>query len=165
MMFNIKPKKALVEQLLSSWGKHQRSLLLLLNELPEEAMAASLATKKGWNIAEQFWHLHKVRMQHLEDFMKKQDLQVTKEWNDEINKKNIERALDESSRILYQYLNFSLKEKKSKAAGFKDGILGFFTYLISHEAHHKGCIMLIMKHNGFELSEDLECGLWDWDKL
>jgi predicted metal-dependent hydrolase len=38
-------------------------------------------------------------------------------------------------------------------------------YYISHEAHHRGNILLTMKKSGFPFSDALKWEIWDWNEI
>jgi uncharacterized damage-inducible protein DinB len=40
-----------------------------------------------------------------------------------------------------------------------------FAYMFSHEAHHRGQILLLAHQLGFRLSRESAGGIWNWDRL
>jgi len=40
-----------------------------------------------------------------------------------------------------------------------------FAYMFSHEAHHRGQILLLAHQLGYPLAVQAAAGIWDWDKL
>jgi hypothetical protein len=40
-----------------------------------------------------------------------------------------------------------------------------FAYMFSHEAHHRGQILLLAHQLGYRLSRESAGGIWNWDKL
>jgi uncharacterized damage-inducible protein DinB len=40
-----------------------------------------------------------------------------------------------------------------------------FAYMFSHEAHHRGQILVLAHHLGYRLSPKAWGGIWQWDKL
>jgi len=47
---------------------------------------------------------------------------------------------------------------------FPPGVVAFFSYSISHDAHHRGQICLLARQTGHEVPKDAGYGLWDWPK-
>jgi len=40
-----------------------------------------------------------------------------------------------------------------------------FCYMFSHEAHHRGQILMLARQLGYRLPQRAEAGIWDWDRL
>lgn len=40
-----------------------------------------------------------------------------------------------------------------------------FAYMFSHEAHHRGQILMLARQLGYRVSVENAAGIWDWDKL
>jgi uncharacterized damage-inducible protein DinB len=40
-----------------------------------------------------------------------------------------------------------------------------FAYMFSHEAHHRGQILMLAQQLGYRLPDEAAYGIWQWDKL
>jgi uncharacterized damage-inducible protein DinB len=40
-----------------------------------------------------------------------------------------------------------------------------YAYMFSHEAHHRGQILMLAHQLGYRLPDDAAYGIWQWDKL
>jgi uncharacterized damage-inducible protein DinB len=77
------------------------------------------------------------------------------------DKKLLRKSLTESGTAIKSLLVNSLQEG-GKVKGFKPHATAFLGYLISHESHHRGQIILSLKQSGAPLDKKVLYGIWEW---
>ena len=150
----------MTHQLLETWEISNRINLYLLNAIKEEHLA-DLSASRGRNVGEQFAHIHNVRLMWLKAAapqLLKGQTKIEKE--EKLSKKLLTSALQKSSKAIGELLENGFKEGKIK--GFKPHPSAFFGYLLSHESHHRGQIMLTLKQSGHPANQKVQYGLWEW---
>lgn len=156
---------ALHEQILDTWRIHQRITVFLIGHLPDEALKATLSTRGGRDIARQLAHVHNVRVARLEPFAKKQGLPLRPFDKDESPEKSrLLEAFAQSGAAMELYIAHALGQD-GKVSNFQRGLVPMIGYYISHEAHHRGHLLLTMKQSGFKMPDELKWGIWDWNKI
>jgi len=149
-----------MEQLIDTWEISNRINLYLLSEI-KEAHLKDVAASKGRNVGEQFAHLHNVRLMWLK--VAKPELMETVskiEKEDGITKKLLHDSLTASANAMTQLLQEAFIKEKIK--GFKPHPAAFLGYLITHEAHHRGQILLALKQSGHPVDKKVQYGMWEW---
>ena len=76
--------------------------------------------------------------------------------------KLLEKELKASGEAIKKLIEKSYKEKDGKVKGFKPHCTAFIGYLISHDSHHRGQIMLSLKQSGHPVDKKIQFGLWEW---
>jgi uncharacterized damage-inducible protein DinB len=150
-----------INQLLETWEIHNRISLFLLDGIPPEHLKDVLASK-GRNVGEQFAHLHNVRLMWLQvaapDLFKKQK-KIEKEST--TKKDLLRRSLTASADAVKALLRKSL-DSDGRIKGFKPHAVAFLGYLIAHESHHRGQIIVTLKQNGHHVDKKIQYGIWEW---
>jgi uncharacterized damage-inducible protein DinB len=149
----------LMKELIDTWHINNRINLYLLDAINEEYLA-DIPVSKGRTVGEQFAHIHNVRLMWL-----KASAPALLERVEKIEKENISKALiisslKESGDAIASLLEKAFTDGKIKS--FKPHPSAFLGYLLAHEAHHRGQIMLALKQSGHKVDQKVQYGIWEW---
>ena len=154
----------LEQQILETWRIHQRITLFMIENIPDEALHVTLSKRGGRDISRQLAHMHNVRVARMSSFAKKSGLELT-EFDKKASPERAElvAAFQQSGELMERYLALGV-ENMGAVSNFKRGVVPMLGYYISHEAHHRGNILLTMKQSGIRLPDALKWDIWDWNK-
>jgi uncharacterized damage-inducible protein DinB len=149
------------EQLIETFSINNRTNLYLLDAIKEEQLTDVYPGAKGRNVGKQWAHLHDVRMMWLKasapDLLKG----LVKLSDEEaLQKKAIAHALIQSGKAIESL--FQQAAATGKIKGFKPHATAFLGYLLAHEAHHRGQILITLKQNGHMVDKKIQFGIWEW---
>jgi uncharacterized damage-inducible protein DinB len=145
--------------LIDTFQIHNRINLYLLEAIDAEHLQ-DISTAKGRNVGEQWAHIHNVRLMWLKEAAPNLLDGLIKIEKETITKELIRDELIKSGKAIELMLEHCLAAGKMR--GFKPHPEAFVGYLIAHEAHHRGQIMLLLKLCGHAVSKSVMFGLWAW---
>jgi uncharacterized damage-inducible protein DinB len=146
------------DAVLRSFAIHNRIHLYLLDALPYAVWKASPTGGKGRAIAAMFSHIHTVRLMWLK-VAGATTLPAPLEKAATIDE--AKEALVESDSAIREWLA-PILHGDAKVPGFKPDAWTFVAYLIAHEAHHRGQMLLLARQLGYPIDKSTSFGLWEW---
>jgi uncharacterized damage-inducible protein DinB len=151
---------ALHDQAIDTWRISHRIGLYLLDAIADEALG-DVAPTKGRSVGKAFAHLHNVRLMWLDAAAKDLREGLTKfEADAPLDRAVLRSALESSAAAIEALLARGMEEGRIK--GFKPHPMAFLGYIVAHESHHRGQIMLALKAGRHMVDRKVQFGLWEW---
>lgn len=153
----------MVEQFVENWNAANRATLRLLEAVTDSGLDA-VSRPTARSVGEQFAHIHNVRLMWMAGSNGEAPGGMKPINKGEVTgRSQLRNALERSGQAMAEFIREGLE--RGKITGFKPNAVAFYTYMIAHEAHHRGQILLTLKLAGEKVSQTVQYGLWDWGKL
>lgn len=146
------------DAVLRSFSIHNRIHLYLLDSLAPEVWLATPPGGKGRTVAALVSHIHAVRLMWLKAAGAK-ELPAPLEKTAMVAE--AKEALEASAAALGERLGKALNGD-ARMPSFKPDAWAFVSYLIAHEAHHRGQMVLLARQLGYPVDQKTNFGLWQW---
>lgn len=149
----------LPDALLTAYATSNRINLYLIENLPEQAWRAVPPGGKGRTIASIVAHIHNVRLMWLKSVGYASA--PAKLDPESVTRSQAAASLAGSGHAIDAVLRGAFGGD-GRIKGFQPDAAGFFAYLIAHDAHHRGQIMMLARQSGYPVSPSAMFGLWQW---
>jgi uncharacterized damage-inducible protein DinB len=161
--------------LLETYAVNDAMNQLILAQLNPQAWRAELpgvSGRHGRTIASIFAHLHNNRLTWLRNSAPHLTCPARLD-PERCTIKQVAAAHQKSAAQCLRMLADALsKSPQRKVTKFSRGWLrpwpagaSMFAYIFSHEAHHRGQILMLARQLGYRVPVEDASGIWDWDKL
>jgi uncharacterized damage-inducible protein DinB len=158
-------------EMVQAYALNDRMNQLLLEHLDPRAWRAQPPGKATRTIAAIFTHVHNVRCKWLR--LSAPHLKIPARLDrSRCTQKQATSTLAESAARCCQMMSDALRGSPGVPSFVRDGWsrpwrpgAAMCTYMISHEAHHRGQVCMLAHQLGFPLPIQTTARMWSWEKL
>jgi uncharacterized damage-inducible protein DinB len=166
------PHAELEATLLACWRTNNRITAYLIEHLPASLWDAPIPGAPRRTVRMIAGHLHNARCMWLKTLGQEHGIAVPAPVDRHtVARRELLSALARSSRGIERLLELGLAAgghvPPSKAYVWRNlplDVPHVLTYLVAHEGHHRGQIVMLARQLGHRLPNDISAGLWQWNK-
>jgi uncharacterized damage-inducible protein DinB len=155
----------MIDQIIEAWQTNNRMNLLLISSLDAKSLEARpIAKREGRNVRHQLIHMCNVRYAWMVMGARAYVGRMKKISRESmLTPAQLKKAFKESADAIEKFLRDAC-EGRAALKGFKKNPVTFMGYLIAHDSHHRGQILLALKQSGMMVDKKVQYGIWEWYK-
>lgn len=150
--------------LLEVWAINEEVNQHLLRHLDARAWRAEVPGYKGKTIATTFSHMHNSRLMWL-TMSDKSIVRPAKTDRSKVTIAQAKAALAKSAKAFAKLLEKGTTHAEGRVRQMPPNVIGAMGYIMTHEAHHRGQVMLMARQVGCPVELMVMAGMWQWGKM
>ena len=159
-----------LNNILSTWQTNNRITEFFFENLPNELWDMKIPGAPQRTIRMIAGHIHNARCMWVKMIGKHYKINAPKPVDRRnVNRTTLLRALKQSNKVVIELLKAGIAHDGElhmniPYANIPADVTHFMAYLIAHEAHHRGQIILAARALGHRLPPAITNGVWQWKK-
>ena len=161
----------LADAVIATWKTNNRVTVFFFENLPSELWPTTVPGTSRRTVRTIAGHIHNARCMWIKMLGQRHGIRVPKRVSlPTVTRKELLPALAQSSRGIVDLLALGISHGgKIPASGvawlnLPVDVVHVLAYLVAHEGHHRGQIVMLARQMGHRLPIEITGGLWQWSK-
>ena len=156
--------------MVAAWETSNRVTEFFFENLPNELWNEKIPGAPRKTVRMIAGHIHNARCMWIKMIGKNYGIAPPKGVDRRIvNRRSLLSALKKSNNTMIKLINIGIDQNGTLGVdvpwmNMPKDVTHFICYLIAHEAHHRGQIILVARASGHRLRPEVTNGIWQWKK-